>query len=144
MLFSNIRDLKSKIAYYVKKWYLTRIRRWIFVKEGFDKYELACKIYTPSYISFETVLFNKGIIYQPSDEIFVASYLSRTIKIIYKWKNIMLVYRKLKDDLLYENDGIIRKDYYNLASSDRAIKDMKYLKPDFYFDNLKTNGYSSS
>ena len=137
---ANYDNLKSKIAYYVKKGYLSRIRKWIFVKENFDVYELACKIYTPSYVSFETVLLDYGIIYQPSDEIFLASYLSRNIELEYKWKTIKLVYRKLKDNLLYDYSGIIKKDYYNIASSNRAVKDIKYLKPDFYFDNLKKNG----
>lgn len=130
-------NLKSKVAYYVKKGYLNRIRKGIFVKDDFDVYELACKIYTPSYISFETVLFKEWVIYQVSDEISVASYLSRTIDLDYKWKSIRLVYRKLKDELLYDDEWIIRKDFYSIASKSRAISDMKYLKPDFYFDNLK-------
>ena len=130
-------NLKSKISYYVKKWYLQRIRRWIFVKDDFDVFELACKIYSPSYISFETVLQKEWVIYQYFDTIFVASYLSRSLEINYKWKKIKIVYRKLKDEILYDETGIIKKDFYSIASKDRAIKDMKYLKKDFYFDNLK-------
>ncbi len=134
---TNYNNLKSKVSYYVKKNYLIRIRKWIFVKENFDKFELACKIYTPSYISFETVLSQEGIIYQKIDTIYVASYLSRSIKILYKNKIIKIVYRKLKDEILYNPDWIIKKDFYNIATTKRAIEDMKYLKKDFYFDNLK-------
>jgi len=133
----NYNNLKSKIAYYVKKWYLTRIRRWIFVKDDFDVFELACKIYTPSYISFETVLQKEGVIYQYFETIFVASYLSRNIEIKYKDKIIKIVYRKLKDEILYDEKWIIKKEFYSVASRTRAIQDMKYLKKDFYFDNLK-------
>jgi len=133
----NYNNLKSKVSYYVKKWYLTRIRKWIFVKENFDKFELACKIYTPSYISFETVLSQEGIIYQKIDTIYVASYLSRKIEIPYKGETIKIVYRKLKDEILYNPDWIIKKDFYSVASAKRAIQDMKYLKKNFYFDNLK-------
>jgi len=134
---TNYNNLKSKVSYYVKKWYLTRIRKWVFVKENFDKFELACKIYTPSYISFETVLSQEGIIYQKIDTIYVASYLSRKIEISYKDETIKIVYRKLKDGILYTPDWIIKKDFYSIASAKRAIQDMKYLKKDFYFDNLK-------
>jgi predicted transcriptional regulator of viral defense system len=133
----NYNNLKSKVSYYVKKWYLTRIRKWIFVKDDFDVFELACKIYTPSYISFETVLSQEGIIYQKIDTIYVASYLSRTLKIDYKDRIIKIVYRKLKDEILYNPVWIIKKDFYSIASWQRAIQDMKYLKKDFYFDNLK-------
>jgi hypothetical protein len=133
---NNYNNLKSKISYYVKKWYLERIRRWIFVKENFCKFELACKIYTPSYISFETVLLKSWIIYQYDETIYIASYLSRNIEIKYKWKIINICYRKLKDELLYDDDWIEKKDFYSIASKDRAIKDMKYLKGDFYFDKI--------
>lgn len=136
----NYDNLKSRISYYVKRWYISRIRRWIFVKDDFDTFELACKIYTPSYISFETVLFKEWIIYQVDTAIYVASYLSRTIKIQFRWKTIKIVYRKLKDNILYDDEWIIRKEFYSIASNNRAISDMRYLKSDFYFDNLKING----
>jgi hypothetical protein len=138
---NNYDNLKSKVAYYVKKWYLTRIRKWIFTKENFDIYELACKIYTPSYISFETVLQKEGAIYQYDDTIYLASYLSRDIKIETNWKILNICYRKLKDEILYNPEWVEKKDFYSIASLERAVSDMKYLKKDFYFDNLKEYGY---
>ncbi len=134
---NNYNNLKSKIAYYVKKWYLFRIRKWVFVKENFLKLELACKIYTPSYISFETVLLREWVIYQYDETIYVASYLSRNIEIKYKNEIIKICYRKLKDEILYDDEWIEKKEFYSIANKDRAIQDMKYLKKDFYFDNLK-------
>lgn len=139
----NYNNLKSKISYYVKKWYIYRIRRGIFVKQDFDVFELACKIYTPSYISFETVLQNSNIIHQYDETIYVASYLSRDIQIKYQDKTINIIYRKLKSDILFNQTWLIKNGYYTIASSDRAINDMRYLKPDFYFDNLP-DGYTKT
>lgn len=139
----NYNNLKSKISYYVKKWYLFRIRKGIFVKEDFNILELACKIYTPSYISFETVLQSSNVIFQYDETIYVASYLSRNIQILYKNKRIDIQYRKLKPDILFNQDGLIKKWYYTIASTERAIDDMRYLQPNFYFDNLP-NGYTKA
>jgi hypothetical protein len=133
----NYNNLKSKVAYYVKKWYLSRIRKWIFVKDNFSVYELACKIYTPSYISFETILQNNWVIYQYDETIYLASYLSRNILLEEKWKIVKICYRKLKDEILYNPEWVEKKDFYSIATLERAVNDMKYLKKDFYFDNLK-------
>lgn len=132
----NYNNLKAKINYYVKKWYINRIRRWIFVKDEFDVKELACKIYSPSYISFETILQEQSVIFQYDATIYLASYLNRLIEIEYKGKIIKIQYRKIKDELLYNQDWIIKKVNYTEANTERAIKDMQYLKPNFYFDNL--------
>lgn len=129
---NNYDNLKSKVSYYTKKWYIYRIRKGIYTKKEYDIYELACKIYTPSYISFETVLSVEWVIYQSYQDIYVASYLSRTIQI---WTHT-IHYRKLKDDILFDNNGILRQNYYNIADKNRAISDMKYIYPKFYFDNL--------
>ncbi|HRX64233.1 MAG TPA: hypothetical protein P5060_03965 [Candidatus Absconditabacterales bacterium] len=139
----NYNNLKSKISYYVKRGYIDRIRRGFFVKKDFDVLELACKIYTPSYISFETVLQQQNIIFQYDETIYLASYLSRDIQIKHKEKTINICYRKIKGDILLDQEGLIKKKYYTIASKDRAIKDMLYLKPDFYFDNLP-DGYKNT
>lgn len=135
----NYNNLKSKVAYYVRKGYLTRIRKWIFVKENFDIFELACKIYTPSYISFETVLQQKWAIYQYDETIYLASYLSRMIKIKLPISRdeeqfINITYRKLKDEILYNPEWVEKKDFYSIANLERAKSDMLYLQKNFYFD----------
>ena len=139
----NYNNLKSRISYYEKRWYIERIRRGIYIKEDYNIYELACKIYSPSYISFETALQKEGIIYQNDTTVYVASYLSRNISI--KWKNtsIHICYRKLRDDVLYDTLWIHSYENYSIATPERAIQDMKYLKKDFYFDNLKNYEYKT-
>jgi predicted transcriptional regulator of viral defense system len=123
----------SAINYYVKTGNLYRIRRGLYAKEkNYDKFELATKIYTPSYISFETVLSQAGVIFQFYSQIFVASYLTRGIKI----DNQKYSYRKIKDSTLTNQAGLEFKDNYWMASPERAFLDILYLNKKYYFDNL--------
>ena len=126
---------KSRVNYYVKKGKLYAIRRGIYAKdENYNKLELATKIYTPSYISFETVLRQEGIIFQHYDTIFVASYVSREIiadKQSYS-------YKKLKDNILANSAGLVKKQGYMQASKERAFMDALYLYKNYHFDNLRS------
>jgi hypothetical protein len=124
--------LKSKLAYYAKTEKLIRLRRGIFAKnEAYEKKELAVRIFTPAYISFETVLAKEGVIFQYYESIFIASYLSRSLK----FKENKFTYRKLKDEVLISQKGLINRGTYFEASKERAFLDMLYLFGDYYLDN---------
>lgn len=128
-------NLKNKISYYVKTGDILRLRRGVFAKDkDYDKNELAVKICTPAYISFETVLGREGVIFQYYKTIFVASYLSRNLSV----DDNKIAYRKLKNDILMNSVGIINKGTYFEASKERAFLDMIYLFGDYYFDNLRS------
>ena len=131
---NNLNNIKSAIKYYVDKGDLRRIRKGIYAKPEFDSQEAAIKIYSPSYISFETVLSQAGIIYQYYETIFAASYLSREIQLNNGQK---IVYRKLKDKILFLSEGIMQKNGYQIATPERAFLDTIYLFGQPYFDNLK-------
>ena len=61
----NKKKLYSKISYYLKKGEIKKLSRGIFAKDkNYDIRELATSIYSPSYISFETVLVDAGYIFQ--------------------------------------------------------------------------------
>ena len=125
--------IKQKINYYVRKNYLVNIRSGIYAKESFDIEELACKIYTPAYISSEYVLQKHGIIFQYSENITGISYLSRTIEI----DSRRFVYRKIKNAVLINTYLIERKkNGVNIAAPERALLDTLYLNKDYYFDNI--------
>ena len=49
-----------------------------------------------------------------------------------------IIYRKLKDEILLNEKGIIYKDKYYRATKERAFMDMIYLNKNYYFDNLRT------
>ena len=125
--------LKRRLNYYVKKGELYSIRRGFYAKDkNYDKLELATKIYTPAYISFETVLRQAGMIFQYYETIFVASYLTREIA----EDNQIYQYKKIKNTILTNSAGIETKNSYSIASPERAFLDILYLNRNYYFDNL--------
>lgn len=132
---NNKNNLNAKIAYYVKQNVLIRLTRGVFAKNReYNPKELATSIYTPSYISFETVLRETGVIFQYFDAVFVASRWPKTIVVD---KNT-IIFRKLKDSVLFNPAGIVRKDNYSIATKERAFLDMIYLFPKYFFDHLES------
>ncbi len=132
---TNTVNLLSKIKYYAKQRSLIRLTRGVFAKnKDYDVKELAASMYTPSYISFETVLREAGIIFQHHDSIFVAGPYPATKKI----GGQTIVFRTLKDSVLYSALGIKNEKNYSIATPERAFLDTMYLAPKFHFDNLRS------
>jgi len=134
-LFPNLsyQSLKDRLSYAVKTKKILKPRRGIYAKINFNVFELANKIYTPSYISLETVLLKEGLIFQEKKEITLVSYLTRTIKINDK---IIISCRKIKDEILNNLKGIKKENHYFIAEKERAFLDALFLFKDFHFDNL--------
>lgn len=89
---------------------------------------------TYCYLSTESILFNNGIINQPPSKLTFLSKLNKTIQI----DGISIMTRKLKDKFLYNTAGItLDQTGVFLASTERAICDMLYFSPNYYFDNAK-------
>jgi len=136
MLFLGLTDavlLRRRISYYVKTGDFYPLRRGIYAKnKDYNKLELAVKICTPSYISFETVLTEAGVIFQYYNQIFVASYLTREIIC----DKQLFSYKKIKDLTLTNNFGIENKNNYAIATKERAFLDIIYLNKNYHFDNL--------
>jgi len=129
----SYKNLKSKLSYFVSVGKLKRVRRGIYVKEGFNPLELANKIYTPSYISLETVLEKEGIVFQKYQTIFVVSYLTRKIKV----GEQEIFYRKIKNEILLNDLGIEEENFCFVASRERAFLDAIFLYKNYHFDNLR-------
>lgn len=125
--------LKTKIYYYVKRGYLLRLWRGVYAKnKEYNSRELATSLYSPSYISFETVLRNSGFIFQYYETNFVAAPWSKEVQI----GKDKFTFRRMKKEILYNPSGIINKDNFAIASPERAFLDTVYLLGDYYFDNL--------
>jgi predicted transcriptional regulator of viral defense system len=132
---SDTDSARVRLHYYVKKGNLLRLRRGIYVKDQkYDKLELATRVFTPSYISFETVLAKESLIFQYHTDITVASYLSRKISIDEQTYS----YRKMKDSILADTTGIEHKNNVALATKERAFLDTLYNNTDYHFDNLRS------
>jgi len=130
---SDVNFVKKKIHRYVKSGKMNSVRKGIYSKDkNYDKYELATKIYTPSYVSFETVLGQAGITFQHYNQIFVASYTKREITA----DDQKYSYKRIKDTILTNPAGIESKDNYSIATPERAFLDVVYLNKDYHFDNL--------
>lgn len=130
---SDMNFTKKKLYRYLKAGKLFSVRKGIYTKDkNYDKFELATKIFTPSYISFETVLARAGIIFQYYGQIFSASYLTREITI----DNQIYSYKKIKDIILTHPLGIETKENYFIASPERAFLDVIYLNKEYHFDHL--------
>jgi len=118
---------------YVRSGKLMRVRRGLYAKDkNYDKFEMATKIYTPSYISFETVLAKAGIVFQFYGQIFVASYVTREITT----DDQTYSYKRVRDSILTNRIGVEAKDNYYIASPERAFLDVVYSNKDYHFDNL--------
>ncbi len=125
--------LRRRLNYLVKKGEIYSIRKGIYAKDkNYDKLELATKIFTPAYISFETVLAREGIIFQYYNKIFVASYKSKEMEC----DNQVFLFKKIRDNILNNPMGIKDEGNYFIASKERAFLDTLYLNKDYYFDNL--------
>lgn len=130
---TSLQTLSKKLNYYVGKGQLRNPRKGIYTKPEYNPEELACRLYTPSYISLDYVFQKAGIIFQFDTQITSISYLSRTIEV----ENQYYRYRKIKGNLLCNTMGISRQaNYINIACPERAFLDMLYLEPDYYFDNF--------
>ena len=125
--------LRRRINYYVQRGELYPIRRGIYAKDkSYDRRELATKIFTPSYISFETILVEAGIIFQYYSTIFVATYQTKDIAC----DDQTYSFRKIKDTILTDTVGIENRGNYFAASPERAFLDLLYLNKDYRVDNL--------
>lgn len=130
---TNFESLNKSLNYYVRTGHLSNPRRGIYAKSGFSFEELANSIYTPSYISLQYVLQKEGVIFQYDSGITSVSYLSREIVV----KDRQLRYRKIKDPILVNTTGLIKKDnIINYASPERAFLDLLYLENEYYIDNI--------
>jgi hypothetical protein len=132
---SNYDIIKNRINYYVSSGDLYKIRRGYYAKtKAYRKLELAGRIFTPSYISFETILAREGLIFQYQSAITAAAYLTRSLNIEHQ----SYVYKKIKNPVLIDPAGMRYEDETALAGKERAFLDTLYLNAEYHFDNLRS------
>jgi hypothetical protein len=123
----------DRLKKYVNAGKLVRPYRGLYAKDkNYNQFELATRIYTPSYISFETVLTREGVNFQYYGNIFVASYINREINV----GEQKITFIRTKDYVLSDTTGIEHKEGYAIATSERAFLDRVYVSKDYHFDNL--------
>jgi predicted transcriptional regulator of viral defense system len=126
-------NVRVRLSNYVKNGKLIRVHRGIYAKDkNYDRFELATRIYTPSYISFETVLTRTGINFQYYGNIFVASYVTREIEA----DGQKISFIRMKDYVLTSTIGIEHANEVSTATKERAFLDRIYISKDYHFDHL--------
>ena len=124
-----------RINYYVKQGELIPLRRGIYAKDAnYNKLELATRIITPAYVSFETILAREGVIFQFYMPIFVASYTTRQLLV----DKQVYTYRKIKRKILLTPLGVEHTNETSSAVLERALLDTLYVGALSYFDNLRS------
>jgi len=124
--------LKDRLFYFTKVGKLQRLRYGLYAKTDYNPLEVANKLYKPSYISLETVLFKKAVVFQYYETIFAVSYLTREVQV----GEQTIQYRRMKREVLTDLSGIEEKEGYFIASVERAFLDAIFLYKDYHFDNL--------
>ncbi|KKR02728.1 MAG: hypothetical protein UU25_C0015G0013 [Microgenomates group bacterium GW2011_GWB1_40_9] len=131
---TNSDIVKSKINYYVKRGEIFALRRGMYAKDStFSECEMITKLYTPSYISFETILSKNGVVFQYDSRIHAASYLTREITV----GTIKIYYKKIKAEILTNPMGIGYENYFPEATVERAFLDTIYCYGKRQFDNVE-------
>lgn len=129
----RVTRVSGRLDKYAKAGKLVRVRRGLYAKDrNYDRLELATGIYTPAYVSFETVLTRAGVNFQHYGNLFVASYLTRDI--VADGQKISFV--RVPDYVLASTAGIEHERGLAVATKERAFLDRLYVSKDYHFDNL--------
>lgn len=126
------KSIRDRLYYFSKVGKLKRLHRSIYVKADYNSYELANKLYKPSYISLETVLASGNVVFQYYKTIFVVSYLTRAVTV----SDVSIQFRQIKGEILTNTEGIEQKNGYFIATLERAFLDAIYIYKNYHFDNL--------
>lgn len=129
--------VSKRLNHYVRDGRLLNPRRGFYAKKGYNPEELACMIFTPSYLSLEYVLQKAGVVFQYDSRPTAVSYLSRDIEVDGREYS----YRKIKGEILANGRGIENCGNVNMATAERAFLDVMYLNAEYYFDNLRGLDY---
>lgn len=132
---NNRRTLIITLKRYVDSGLLYRLYRGLYsLKKVSDLDPLlvgAAAINSYSYLSCETVLAKHGVIFQGLNYFTFISNKSKRLTI----SPHNYYYRQLKKDFLYNDLGVNKNNILNEASLERAVADILYFNPSYYFDN---------
>lgn len=139
--YADERKLYELIKYYVRKKEIFVLARGLYSRKRYTAQELrakpqllmkiANKLVPNSYLSLFTVLRQQGVIDQYYDEIYSVAGRPVTREV----KGIEFVYQQVKEEVLLNELGIVRRGGVRVASLERAVADMWYLYPKMNLEN---------
>ena len=134
---TNKNTLYTTIKRYVQKGILVPVHKGFYSTVSLDQidpFKLAVGyLHRFAYVSCETVLIREGIIFQKENYLTLISSISKKFSI----NNYSYLVRQLKDNYLYHDRGIDNVNGVMMASVERAVSDLLYFNPNYYFDNKK-------
>jgi len=132
---TNKNTLWTTLKRYVQNKTLHRIKKGMFSKiepSKLDPFEIGCALSGPfSYVSLETVLSQNGVIMQNVKKITLVG----DREMDFKYENISFLVRKMNSEFLFNRVGIKDEKKYSIASLERAVVDIQYYNPKYFFDN---------
>ena len=132
---TNRHNLRVTISRYIKKGILKPVYKGLYSTvpiQKIDKYKLGASfIHKFSYLSLQSIFELHGVINQA---VYGVTYVSSTSKTIV-YGNTQFVYKQMKPQFLLSSEGIILENGLYKASLERAVADMNYFNPKFYFDS---------
>lgn len=131
----NTNTLYTAIKRYVKKGVLIRIHKGFYSVvplEQINPVKLGVSyLHRYAYLSTESVLREKGIIFQEGGYITLISSISKKFKLD-KYNYLV---RSMKEEFLYQTAGLIEREGMRAATVERAVADILYYNPHYHFDN---------
>ncbi|PIP27326.1 MAG: hypothetical protein COX30_02415 [Candidatus Moranbacteria bacterium CG23_combo_of_CG06-09_8_20_14_all_39_10] len=130
----NSNTLHTTLKRYAQEGLIIRIQRGLYSLLPIEKINpelLGIKVlHRFAYVSVETVLVQEGIIAQSIPQITIVSSISKKFAI---GKN-QYSCRKLADKFLFNDAGIVLRNGIQVATLERAVADLLYFNPKYYFD----------
>ena len=131
---TNKNTLYTTIKRYVQTGVLERVKHGIYSLKGFDAAHsdaLGAKIiHGFCYVSAETILEREGLL---KPKVHRTTFVGASSK-KFSVRDRSFSVRKMKDEFLYNTIGIYRTGGVNYASVPRAVADILYFNPRYYFD----------
>ncbi|MEK7633779.1 MAG: hypothetical protein AAB437_02965 [Patescibacteria group bacterium] len=134
---TNKNTLYTTIKRYIQKGVLIPIHKGFYSTVPINQvnpFKLAIGfLHQFAYVSCETILVREGIIFQKENYLTLVSSVSKKFTIA----DHSYLVRQLKDNYLYYDRGVDNVGGVMTASIERAVADLLYFNPNYYFDNKK-------
>lgn len=131
----NQDTLNMTLKRFVDRGILIRIHKGFYSTTPVSKLNLLdlgfAYLNTYSYVSLEAILAREGLIFQ--DIMYITFVSSRSYT--FELNGVKYKSRQLKDTFLNNTVGVIKMDDHYEATIERAIADILYYNPKYYFDN---------
>lgn len=130
----NSNTLYTTIKRYIKRGLLSKIHKGFYSTVSLNEINPILLgltgLHRYGYLSTESILVKEGLIFQDVQYITLVSEVSRR----FETAGHKFLVRRMKDDYLYNETGVMVKEGIRTASIERAVADMLYFNPNYHFD----------